>query len=53
MFRFLGMGNANVGQKLLEYLLSTMTLKRGRLKMLKVLNPKGLDPFTGSDLRLV
>jgi hypothetical protein len=50
------MGNANVGQKSLEYpeyLLSAMTLKRGRLTVLKVLNPKGLDPFMGSDLHLV
>jgi uncharacterized C2H2 Zn-finger protein len=50
------MGNADVGQKPLEYLLSAMTLKRGRLTarmVLKVLAPKGLDPFAGSDLRLV
>ncbi len=53
MFRFLGMGNANVGQKPLECLLSTMSLKRGRLMVLKVLTPKGADPFAGSDLRLV
>jgi hypothetical protein len=46
------MGNANVGQKP-EYLLSTMSLKRGQLTELKVLAPKGLDPFAGSDLRLV
>jgi hypothetical protein len=44
VLRFLGMGNANDGQKLLEYLLSAMTLKRGRLTVLKVLAPKGLDP---------
>ena len=53
MFRFLGMGNAYVGQKPLEYLLCTMTLKRGWLMVLKVLTPKGVDPFAGSDLRLI
>ncbi len=50
MFRFLGMGNANVGQKPMEYLLSAMTPKRVRLTVLKVLSPKALDPFAGSDL---
>jgi hypothetical protein len=33
------MGNANVGQKTTEYLLSAMTLKPIRLKVLKVLAP--------------
>jgi hypothetical protein len=47
------MGNAYVGQKPLEYLLCTMTLKRGWLMVLKVLTPKGVDPFAGSDLRLI
>jgi hypothetical protein len=47
------MGNANVGQKPMEYLLSAMTLKRVRLTVLKVLAPNGLDPFAGSDLLLV
>jgi hypothetical protein len=56
MFRFLSEGNQGVGPRPLEYLLSAMRLKQGKLTarmVLKILSPKGLDPSKGSDLRLV
>jgi hypothetical protein len=56
MFRFLSEGNQGAGTQPLEYLLSAMRLKQGKLTarmVLKILSPKGLDPSKGSDLRLV
>jgi hypothetical protein len=54
--RFLAAGNPNAGTRPLEYLVSVMTLKQGRLtarRVVKALAPAGLDPSKGADLRLV
>ncbi len=56
MCRFLAAGNPAVRPRPLEYLVSAMSLKQGRLtarRVVQVLAPKGLDPSKGADLRLV
>jgi hypothetical protein len=56
MCRFLAAGNPAVGPRPLEYLVSTMSLKQGRLtarRVVQAVTPKGLDPSKGADLRLV
>ena len=56
MCRFLAAGNPAGGPRPLEYLVSAMSLKRGRLtarRVVQALAPKGLDSSKGEDLRLV
>ncbi len=56
MFRLLSEGNQGVATQPMEYLLSAMRLKQGKLTarmVVKILSPKGLDPSKGSDLRLI
>jgi hypothetical protein len=54
--RFLAAGNVDIGANPLQYLVSAMSLKQGRIRaklVPKVLAPKGLDSNAGTDLRLV
>ncbi len=49
-------GEPSCGPRPLEYLVSAMSLKQGRLtarRLVQALTPKGLDPSKGADLRLV
>jgi hypothetical protein len=53
--RFLAAGNVDVGANPLQYFVSAMSLKQGRITaklVLKVLAAKGLDSNAGTDLRL-
>jgi hypothetical protein len=53
--RFLAAGNVDVGANPLQYFVSAMSLKQGRITaklVFKVLAPKGLDSNTGTYMRL-
>ncbi len=55
MRRFLAAGNPNVGPRSLEFLVSAMSLKPGKLtakRVVRALACKGLDPSKGADLRI-